>query len=96
MSSETVLHARSLTIDLFTKSGALRPVDGVSYSVGRGETLAIVGESGSGKTVMSFAPFGLMPMGVEVGLSGSLIFEAPNWWAPAVAPCAVWLAARWV
>ncbi len=75
MSSETVLHARSLTIDLFTKSGALRPVDGVSYSVGRGETLAIVGESSSGKTVMSFAPFGLMPMGVEVGLSGSLIFE---------------------
>lgn len=75
MQPEPVLVAKGLTIDLFTKNGALRPVDGVSYEVGRGQTLAIVGESGSGKTVMSFAPVGLMPVGVAVNLSGSLKFE---------------------
>ena len=61
---------RDLTVDLYTRSAAVRVVDGVSLSVAAGECLAIVGESGSGKTVMSFAPIGLMPEGVSVGLSG--------------------------
>ena len=63
---------RDLTVDLFTLNSAVRVVDGVSLHVKRGECLAIVGESGSGKTVMSFAPFGLMPPGVSVDLSGQI------------------------
>ena len=78
MQAEPVLAASGLTVDLFTKGGALRPVDGVSYHVGKSETLAIVGESGSGKTVMNLAPFGLMPVGVAVSLSGSLRFEGTD------------------
>ncbi len=65
-----VYDIRDLTVDLYTRSAAVRVVDGVSLSVAAGECLAIVGESGSGKTVMSFAPIGLMPEGVSVGLSG--------------------------
>lgn len=75
MSNEALLSVRNLTVDLLTPSAAVRPVDGVSYSLRQGECLAIVGESGSGKTVMNFAPLGLMPSGVTADLSGSVRFD---------------------
>ncbi|ESX10511.1 ABC transporter ATP-binding protein [Mesorhizobium sp. M1148] len=78
MSTDKVLEVRDLSVDLFTKNGALRPVDRVSYSVRRGETLAIVGESGSGKTVMNFAPLDLMPVGLAVQISGSFNIAGTN------------------
>ncbi|CCV13725.1 ABC transporter ATP-binding protein [Mesorhizobium sp. STM 4661] len=71
MTTQNVVEVSDLSVDLLTKGGALRPVDRVSFAVGRGETLAVVGESGSGKTVMNFAPLGLMPVGVAVQISGS-------------------------
>ena len=74
MTNEPLLKVENLTVDLLTERSAVRPVDGVSYSVAQGECLAIVGESGSGKTVMNFAPLGLMPNGVTVDLSGSVRF----------------------
>jgi peptide/nickel transport system ATP-binding protein len=74
MNGERILDVRNLVIDLLTARTAVRPVDGVSYSVDSGETLAIVGESGSGKTVMNFAPLGLMPTGVTADISGSVVF----------------------
>ncbi|WP_292529368.1 ABC transporter ATP-binding protein [Mesorhizobium sp.] len=70
-----MLEVTDLSIDLFTARAALRPVDGVSYGVAQGETLAIVGESGSGKTVLNFAPLGLMPTGVVADLHGSIVFD---------------------
>lgn len=75
MSSDIIMDVRSLTVDLLTHHAAVRPVDGMSYSVKRGETLAVVGESGSGKTVMNFAPLGLMPIGVKADVSGSVKFD---------------------
>jgi peptide/nickel transport system ATP-binding protein len=70
-----LLEVTNLSIDLYTARTALRPVDGVRYSVACGETLAIVGESGSGKTVLNFAPLGLMPTGVVADLHGSIMFD---------------------
>jgi peptide/nickel transport system ATP-binding protein len=70
-----LLEVTDLSIDLYTARAALRPVDGVRYSVAQGETLAIVGESGSGKTVLNFAPLGLMPTGVVADLHGSIVFD---------------------
>ncbi|KFF82163.1 peptide ABC transporter ATP-binding protein [Pseudomonas syringae pv. syringae] len=50
-------------------------VDGVSFSVKRGKTLAIVGESGCGKSVTSMGLMGLLPTTAKVGASDSLLID---------------------
>jgi oligopeptide/dipeptide ABC transporter ATP-binding protein len=60
-----------LTIDLYTPTVSVRAIDGVTFHVHPGETVAVVGESGSGKTVMMLGPLGLLPEGVAVDLKGN-------------------------
>jgi oligopeptide/dipeptide ABC transporter ATP-binding protein len=70
--TETLLDVEDLKV---TFSGRGRPVcavDGVSYSVYPGQTLAIVGESGSGKTVSCRALIGLLPQ--TAAITGSAAF----------------------
>ena len=57
------LEVRGLTVELPTPSGWVRPVNDISFTLARGETLGIVGESGSGKTLLSLALMGLEPHG---------------------------------
>ena len=70
-----LLDVQDLKTYFFTRDGVVRAVDGVSFSVGRGETLAIVGESGCGKSVTSLSILRLIasPPGRTVG--GRVIFE---------------------
>lgn len=67
--SETVLRVEDLRTHFFTRSGVVKAVDGVSFSVGRGETLGIVGESGSGKSVTALSILRMVaaPAGKIVG-----------------------------
>jgi peptide/nickel transport system ATP-binding protein len=58
---ETVLDVKSLQTVFFTNSGLFRAVDDVSFTVRRGETLAIVGESGCGKSVSALSIMRLVP-----------------------------------
>ena len=44
-----------------TPSGTVRAVDGVSFSIGRGEILGVVGESGCGKSMTALSVMGLVP-----------------------------------
>jgi peptide/nickel transport system ATP-binding protein len=56
-----VLEVEDLRVDLRTPRGTAHVVNGLSYTVGPGETVAVVGESGSGKSVSVLALLGLLP-----------------------------------
>ena len=53
--SDIVLDVDNLHTHFFTRRGLVRAVDGVSFSVRRGEVLGLIGESGSGKSVTGFS-----------------------------------------
>ena len=60
--SETMptLQVEDLKTHFFTKGGVAKAVDGVSFSIHKGEVMGLVGESGSGKTVTGFSIIGLV------------------------------------
>ena len=59
--SRDLLRVRGLRTRFLTDQGAVRAVNGVSFSVRRGETLALVGESGCGKTAAMLSVLRLLP-----------------------------------
>jgi oligopeptide/dipeptide ABC transporter ATP-binding protein len=72
---EELLKIDSLKTVFYTEDGMARAVDGVSFTVGRGETVGLVGESGCGKSVTALSILRLIadpPGRIE---SGSIIFE---------------------
>ena len=76
-SVEPVLAVEDLTVRIATRRGPAHVVNGVSWSVGAGETLAVVGESGSGKSVSVLSLLGLVPR-PPATVTGTATFDGQN------------------
>jgi len=70
-----LLTVTDLRTHFHTRNGRYRAVEGVGFSVERGETLGIVGESGSGKSVTCYSIMGLVPQPPGRIESGSAMFD---------------------
>jgi oligopeptide/dipeptide ABC transporter ATP-binding protein len=71
---EPVLAVQDLRVQFWTSRGTVYAVNGVSFAVAPGDTLAIVGESGCGKSVTALATLGLLPRAGRV-VGGSVRFQ---------------------
>ena len=73
-----LLQVEDLHVEFVTREGVARAVNGVSYSVDAGETLAVLGESGSGKSVTAQAIMGILdsPPGRVAG--GRVLFKGED------------------
>lgn len=75
--SNKLLDIKNLKVRFKTDDGYVSTVNGVTFSMEEGETLAIVGESGSGKSVTSLALMGILPPNGEV-YDGEIIFKGKD------------------
>ncbi|SEG22996.1 peptide/nickel transport system ATP-binding protein [Nonomuraea solani] len=69
-----MLDVEDLRIELMTERGVVRAVDGVSFSLGAGETVTIIGESGSGKSTTAMGVLRLLPED-EAVVSGRITID---------------------
>jgi len=70
-----LLDVQDLHVQFDTSRGIVRAVDGISYTINRGEVVAIVGESGCGKSVSSLAIMGLLAKPAGRVTKGRVLFE---------------------
>jgi oligopeptide/dipeptide ABC transporter ATP-binding protein len=81
---EEILRVEELRTYFFSRSGIVKAVDGVSFTVRKGEGVALVGESGCGKSMTCLSIMGLMPtpaariVGGKVSFLGRNLLEASN------------------
>jgi oligopeptide/dipeptide ABC transporter ATP-binding protein len=73
-----LLEIRDLQTQFFTSAGVVRAVDGISYDVAPGETVAVVGESGCGKSVGAMSILRLIPNPPGKIVGGSIIFDGKD------------------
>src|SRR5215470_15980526 len=78
MASADLLEVSSLSVEFRSSERTVAAVRDVSFSVGRGETIAVVGESGSGKSVTALSLMRLVEHGGGTITSGELLFERPD------------------
>ena len=71
-----LLQVNDLKIEFHTDRGTVVAVDGIDFSLEKGETLGLVGESGAGKSVTSLAVMGLLPKYASV--SGNVNYQDKN------------------
>jgi oligopeptide/dipeptide ABC transporter ATP-binding protein len=73
-----LVEVTDLYVQFKTDAGIVKAVDGVSFHIDRGETLAVVGESGSGKSVTSLAIMRLLPRPAARPAGGAIRFDGED------------------
>ena len=76
--SDTLIEVNNLKTYFDTDEGTVKAVDGVTFHIDRGETLAVVGESGSGKSVTSLSLMRLIPSPPGRIAEGEIVFEGED------------------
>lgn len=74
MMNDVLLQVKNLTIDFQSEEGQINALRDISFSICKGEIVAVVGESGSGKTVTSLSILGLLPKAAKIA-SGNIFFS---------------------
>jgi len=72
-----LLSIRQLTVDFKAESGDFRAVDGLTFDIPKGKTVALVGESGSGKSVTAQAILQILSKKARIS-DGSILFNDPD------------------
>ncbi|GAB7181165.1 ABC transporter ATP-binding protein [Kitasatospora sp. Ki12] len=73
-----LLEVEDLHVEFHTRDGVAKAVNGVSYAVSAGETLAVLGESGSGKSVTAQAIMGILDMPPGRITAGRVLFRGED------------------
>ncbi len=76
--TKTVIEVKDLKTYLYSASGVVKAVDGVSFSIESGKTLGIVGESGSGKSMTASSIIRLLPRNKGKIVSGTINFDGKD------------------
>jgi ABC-type dipeptide/oligopeptide/nickel transport system ATPase component len=75
MASDPLLEVRDLRVAYHGEGGPLQALDGVSFALDAGETVALVGESGSGKTAIALSLMRLLPRNGLVDAGSRITFD---------------------
>ncbi|MBU8919166.1 ABC transporter ATP-binding protein [Neobacillus sp. 114] len=75
--TETLLEVKNLHTHFYTENGVVPSVNGVSFSINKGETVGIVGESGCGKSVTSLSILQLVDESGKI-VNGEILFEGED------------------
>jgi oligopeptide transport system ATP-binding protein len=75
MTAPHLLELRDLFVEFHARDGVARVINGVSYHVNAGETLAVLGESGSGKSVTAQAIMGILDVPPALVRSGQILYN---------------------
>ncbi|MFC1507631.1 ABC transporter ATP-binding protein [Pseudomonadota bacterium] len=78
MTHEVLLEVNDLVTEFTTDDGVVRVLDGVNFTVKKGQTLGIVGESGCGKSVTAMSVMGLLPRPYGQVAGGKVIYRGSN------------------
>lgn len=78
MEQNKILEVKDLCTSFNTERGRMKAVDGVSFSVGRGEILGVVGESGCGKSVTSQSILRLYDEKYTASYTGKILFDGED------------------
>jgi oligopeptide/dipeptide ABC transporter ATP-binding protein len=76
--SEIILEVRDLHTHFFLRRGVVKAVDGVSFSLRRGEVLGLVGESGCGKSMTALSVMRLLPRGGARTVRGHVLLNGED------------------